>query len=114
MLKSFRRLRSGPHTSTHSDAIVRSGWRDATKSVLKTLLNPNQPTVRIRYGWRRGVAVSGIRRMNVVSARRTQLVPDWVTVYAWAGISPQYVTSQLGQLSLAGVKAGLSALPGGG
>jgi len=109
MLKSFRRLRSGPHTSTHSDAIVRSGWRDATKSVLKTPLNPNQPTVRIRYGWRRGVAVSGIRRMNVVSARRTRLVPDWV-----AGISPQYVTSQLGQLSLAGVKAGLSALPGGG
>ena len=34
-----------------------------------------------RYtGWRRGVVVSGVRRMNEVNARRARLVPGWVTV----------------------------------
>ena len=32
-------------------------------------------------GWRRGVVVSGARRMNEVNARRAQLVPGWVTVF---------------------------------
>ena len=32
-------------------------------------------------GWRRGVVVSGVRRMNEVNARRTRLVPGWVTVF---------------------------------
>jgi len=31
-------------------------------------------------GWRRGVVVSGVRRMNEVNARRARLVPGWVTV----------------------------------
>jgi len=31
--------------------------------------------------WRRGVVVSGVRRMNEVNARRTRLVPGWVTVF---------------------------------
>ena len=31
------------------------------------------------YG-RRGVVVSGVRRMNEVNARRARLVPGWVTV----------------------------------
>jgi len=30
--------------------------------------------------WRRGVVVSGVRRMNEVNARRARLVPGWVTV----------------------------------
>jgi len=33
------------------------------------------------YGWRRGVVVSGVRRMNEVNARRVRLVPGWVTVF---------------------------------
>jgi len=33
------------------------------------------------YNWRRGVVVSGVRRMNEVNARRTRLVPGWVTVF---------------------------------
>jgi len=33
------------------------------------------------YGWRRGVVVSGVRRMNEVKARRARLVPGWVTVF---------------------------------
>ena len=33
-------------------------------------------------GWRRGVVVSGVRRMNEINARRSRLVPGWVTVFA--------------------------------
>jgi len=32
-------------------------------------------------GWRRGVVVSGVRRMNEVNARRARLVPGWMTVF---------------------------------
>ena len=32
-------------------------------------------------GWRRGVVVSGVRRMNEVNARRARLVSGWVTVF---------------------------------
>jgi len=62
--------------------------------------------------------------MNEVNARRAQLLLGWVTLRA--GIPSRYVTSQLGQLSLAyppgslnrvpasaRVKAGMSPLPGG-
>jgi len=31
--------------------------------------------------WRRGVVVSGVRRMNEVNASRAQLVLGWVTVF---------------------------------
>ena len=33
------------------------------------------------YGRRRGVVVSGVRRMNEVNPRPTRLVPGWVTVF---------------------------------
>ena len=49
--------------------------------------------------WRRGVVVSGVRRMNEVNPLRARLVPGWVTVFGRA-ITSRYVTSQLGQLSL--------------
>jgi len=32
-------------------------------------------------GWRCGVVVSGIHRMNEVNARRARLVPGWVTIF---------------------------------
>jgi len=32
-------------------------------------------------GWRRGVVVSGIRRMKEVNPRRARLIPGWVTVF---------------------------------
>jgi len=38
-------------------------------------------TAHIHIGWRRGVVVSGVRRMNEVNARRARLVPGWVTVF---------------------------------
>jgi len=31
--------------------------------------------------WRRGVVVSGVRRINEVNARRARLVLGWVTVF---------------------------------
>jgi len=31
--------------------------------------------------WRRGVVVSGVRRMNEVNTRRARLLPVWVTVF---------------------------------
>jgi len=34
-------------------------------------------------GLRRGVVVSGIRRMNEVNPRRVRLVLGWVTVFGW-------------------------------
>ena len=33
------------------------------------------------FGWRRGVVVSGVCRVNEVNARRARLVPGWVTVF---------------------------------
>ena len=55
--------------------------------------------------WRRGVVVSGIRRMNEVNARRVWLV--WMGDCLRAGIPSRYVTSQLGQLSLASLRGRL-------
>ena len=73
-------------------------------------------------GWRRGVVVSCIRCMNEVNPRRARLVLGWVTIFRMEIPT----TSQLGQLSLAslwgslnrvpalaGVKVGMSHLPGG-
>ena len=33
------------------------------------------------FFWRRGVVLSGVRRMNEVNARRARLVPGWVTIF---------------------------------
>jgi len=72
-------------------------------------------------GWRRGVVVGVVRRMNEVNPRRARLVPVWSS----GGSSP-YVISQGGKLSLASLwgrlieyqlwlrlRAGMSPLPGG-
>jgi len=32
-------------------------------------------------GWRHGIVVSGICRINEVNARQARLVPGWVTVF---------------------------------
>ena len=60
-----------------------------------------------RPGWRRGVVVSGVRRMNEVNARRARLVPGWVSDRLRAGILSRYVTSQLAQLSIASLRGRL-------
>ena len=38
--------------------------------------------LKVIHGWRRGVVVSGVRRMNEVNAHRARLLPGWVTVFA--------------------------------
>jgi len=58
----------------------------------------------IEYSWRHGVVVSGVRRMNIVNARRARLVSTWMGDRLRAGIPSRYVTSQLGQLSLASLR----------
>jgi len=55
--------------------------------------------------WRRGVVISGVRRMNEVNARHVRLVLGWVIDRLRAGIPSRYVTSQLGQLSLASLRS---------
>jgi len=37
--------------------------------------------VLLTYGWRRGVVVGGVRRMNEVNARRARLVIGWVAIF---------------------------------
>ena len=75
-------------------------------------------------GWRRGVVVSGVRRMNEVNARRARLVPGWVTVFGGYIISvcnkptrstqPCIPPGSLNRVpASAGVRAGTSPLPGG-
>ena len=51
--------------------------------------------------------VSSVRRMNEVNARRARLVPGWVTVVGRVYHLGMYVTSQLGQLSLASLRGRL-------
>ena len=50
-----------------------------SKQLLAARCNRTIPTMTLN--WRRGVVVSGIRRMNEVNARRARLVPGWVTVF---------------------------------
>ena len=75
-------------------------------------------------GWRRGVVVSGVRRMNEVNARRVRLVLGWVTVFGRVyhsvrnqptrSTQPCIAPGSLNRVpALAGVKAGMSPLPGG-
>ena len=59
--------------------------------------------------------VSGVRRMNEVNARRARLVPGWVTVFSrvyhlgLAALRGRLIEYQ----ASAGVRAGISPLPGG-
>jgi len=65
--------------------------------------------------------VSGVRRMNEVNARRARLVLGWVTVFGWVGLyqpsgstQPCIPPGSLNRVpASAGVKAGMSPLPGG-
>ena len=58
--------------------------------------------------WRHGIVVSGIHRMNEVDPRLAGLVLGWVTVFGRVyHLGTGYVTSQLGQLSLASLRGRL-------
>jgi len=67
---------------------------------INSYLHNTMPAQRRRWGWRRGVAVSGVCRMNEVNPRWARLVLGWVAVFGPVYYR-SYVTSQLGQLSLA-------------
>ena len=69
--------------------------------------------------------VSGVRRMNEVNARRARLVPGWVTVFGGGytisvcnkptrSTQPCIPPGSLNRVPApAGVRAGMSHLPGG-
>ena len=72
----------------------------------------------VAIGWRRGIVVSGVRRMNEVNARRARLVPGWVTVSVCnkptRSTQPCIPPGSLNRVpASAGVMAGMSPLPGG-
>jgi len=50
-------------------------------SAVVTYFSGGGRQVSVGVGWRRGVVVSGVRRMNEVSPRRARLVLEWVTVF---------------------------------
>ena len=82
---------------------------------------------RWRHCRQRGVVVSGVRRMNEVNPRRARLVLGWVTLFGRVGAYTISVYNQPtrstqpcnppGSLNRvpasAGVRAGMSPLPGG-
>jgi len=82
------------------------------------------PVSNTRLGWRRGVVVSGVRRMNEVNARRARLVLGRVTVFGRVnhiGMNKPTMSTQpcippglLNRVpASSGVKAGMSPLSGG-
>jgi len=76
-------------------------------------------------GWRRGVVVGGVHRMNEVNARRARLAPGWVTVFGRVytisvcnkptrSTRPYIPPGSLNRVpATAGVRVGMSPLPGG-
>jgi len=62
------------------------------------------PVINNYCSWRRGVVVSVVRRMNEVTLRRARLVLGRVIVFGRVYHHGTYVTSQLGQLSLASLR----------
>ena len=82
------------------------------------------PVSNTRLGWRCGVVVSGVRRMNEVNARRARLVLGRVTVFGRVnhlGMNKPTMSTQpcippglLNRVpASSGVKAGMSPLSGG-
>ena len=93
-----RSLQSGSHYLLALSTLSSKFGRHAFSYCAPSVCN------KLPLSIRRGVVASGVRRMNEVNARRARLVPGWVTVRLRAGIPSRYVTSQLGQLSLASLR----------
>ena len=99
----------------------------ATPACSRAARSPSSRPYPANSSHRRGVVVSGVRRMNEVNARRARLVPLWVTVFGPSGgytvtvcnkptktTQPCIPPGSLNQVpASAGVRAGMSPLPGG-
>ena len=70
-----------PHSAQHAGSA--NHWRRQRGIVLLVHFTDvsDRQTLQAACGWRRGVVVSGVRRMNEVNARRARLLPGWVTVF---------------------------------
>jgi len=68
------------NTHTHSTAGI-----NVRRILVRGVSAPLPPEIIRQHahtqGWRRGVVVGGVRRMNEVNARRARLVPGWVTAF---------------------------------
>ena len=108
---------------TIADAV---SWSDCRYSDCCSRRRSTSDRLRYHVGWRCGVVVSGVRRMNEVNARRARLVPGWVTVcgrvYHLIGLcnkptrstQPCIPPGSLNRVpASAGVRAGMSLLPVG-
>jgi len=84
-------------------AVMGRGGSESVRGWVGTSRLKSHPRAHL-YCWRRGAVVSGVRRMNEVNARRARLVPGWMGDRLRAGIPSWYVTSQLGQISLASLR----------
>ena len=62
-----------------SSVALRS-WQAVVTSLL-AWSRPVEDVISVPNFWRRGVVVSGVRRMYEVNARRARLVPGWETVF---------------------------------
>jgi len=64
-----------------SSTTVPPALGDAAITRIRVLFPLTFPIIGTTRVSRRGVVVSGVRRMNEVNARRARLVPGWVTVF---------------------------------
>ena len=77
---ALRQRRDDDNTADndHTQLQQRAAGRPATTTTHHVRLRV--PGTHV-HRWRRGVVVSGVRRMNEVNAHRARLVPGWVTVF---------------------------------
>ena len=81
---SRRRGRAAERRTPRSESVLRRPRRTMTNTARTTTNCRSSDSERPhRCGWRRGVVVIGVRRMNEVNPRRARLVLKWVTVFGW-------------------------------
>jgi len=86
-------ISASPNFMDDTDSMGNDVWfwvcTGGSSGIIDQLLRRNVPLqglvsnclLSFSISWRRGVVVSGVRRMNEVNARRARLVPGWVTVF---------------------------------
>jgi len=68
-------------TRRGSWTVGRSSYRTRQNCTAGSVRGGRRPLHDGLVGWRRGVVVSGVRRINEVNPRRAPLVLGWVTVF---------------------------------
>jgi len=82
--KDSKRNRADKARATLAYSTVLENVSHTACFIVCLLAGANSIVLCCALGWRRGVVVSGVRRMNDVNARRARLVPGWVTIFGRA------------------------------